>query len=265
MADNNASMFRLVAVGTAAENLALNSNELMVSPHEKLGFMDGEIVDKVDAMEYDHQNSDGKEATGVAFVSNNHPAKWLPTSNRKTPPNIRRGERVKIYQFGSNEQYYWRAFGLDDHLRRLETVVFGINANPAEGQDGADPENMYFIEFSAHKKMITMSTSKKNGEFCTYDLQFDMASGKIILQDDQGNHALFDTANTHILFKNMLGTFLEVNKQDLNGYAPRNIGFTADANVDVKGKKITLDGGGSVFTLQAGGTTLKTPRFDGGS
>ncbi|MOA50526.1 hypothetical protein D3C78_1735510 [compost metagenome] len=63
----------------------------------------------------------------------------------------------------------------------------------------------------------------------------------------------------------MLGTFLEVNKQDLNGYAPRNIGFTADANVDVKGKKITLNGGGSVFTLQAGGTTLKTPRFDGGS
>lgn len=265
MAEQSASMFRLVAVGTAAENLKLGSVELMVNPHEKLGFQDGETVDRVVTMEYGHQNSDGKENSGVAFVSDNHPATWLPDSNRKTPPNIRRGERVKIYQFGSNDKYYWRVFGLDDHLRRLETVVFGINANPSEGQDGNDPENMYFVEWSSHKKMITLSTSKKNGEFCTYDVQFDMASGRIVIQDDQGNHILFDTKNTHILIKNMLGAFFELNKRDINGYAPQNISLIADTNVDVKAKKITLNGGGSVFTLQGGGTTLKTPRFDGGS
>lgn len=265
MFDNSASMFRMVALGTAAENLKLNSAELLVSPHEKLGFTDGQAVDRVDPMEYGHQNSDGKEVGGTAFVSGNVTATWMPDSNRKTPPNIRRGERIKIYQFGSNGNYYWRSSGLDDHLRRLETVVFGINANPGEGQDGANPENMYFIEWSAHKKMITLSTSKKNGEFCTYDVQFDMATGKIVIQDDQGNHILLDTKNTHILIKNMLGTFIELNKRDINGYAPQNISFLADTNVDVKAKKITLNGGGSIFTLQAGGTTLKTPRFDGGS
>lgn len=265
MFDNTGSMFRLVSVGTASENLPLNSSQLVVSPHEKLAFMDGQTAERVDAMEYGHQNSDGKENSGVAFVSDTLTAEWLPTSNRKTPPNIRRGERVKIYQFGSNPKYYWRVMGLDDHLRRLETVVFGINANPSESQDGFNPDDMYFIEWSAHKKMITLSTSKKNGEFCTYDVQFDMASGKIIIQDDQGNHILFDTKNTHILIKNMLGAFIELNKRDINGYAPQNISLTADSNVDVKGKKITLNGGGSIFTLQAGGTTLKTPRFDGGS
>ncbi|MNP74369.1 hypothetical protein D3C76_1712340 [compost metagenome] len=64
---------------------------------------------------------------------------------------------------------------------------------------------------------------------------------------------------------NQLGSFFELNKKNINGYAPQNIFLKADMNVDVKAQKITLDGGGSVFTLQAGGTTLKTPKFSGSS
>lgn len=265
MFDNTASMFRMVSLGTAAENLKLGSSTLTVSPHEKLPFMDGELVEKVDTLEFGHKDISGKENSGQTFVSNNLTAEWLPTGNRKTPPNIRRGERIKIYQFGSNDQYYWRAVGLDEHLRRLETVVFGINANPNEASDGGHPENMYFIEWSSHKKMITMSTSKKNGEFCIYNVQFDMATGRIVIEDDLNNSILFDSKNTLIRIVNALGTFLELNKKDINAYAPGNVKAEAVNNVDVKGKKITLNGGGSILTLQQAGTTLKTPRFDGGA
>lgn len=265
MFDNSVSMFRCVSIGTAAENKVLGSNELTITPHEKLTFMDGETVEKVDALDYEGATSTGKAVNGTAFVSNNLVAKWLPSSNRKTPPDMRRGEKVRIWQMANQDAYYWTDLGLDGHLRRLETVIIAINANPALTQDEFDPENMYFMEISSHQKTITLSTSQKNGEFCTYDFQFDLANGKVVLEDNKGNHALFDSQNINIQLKNQLGTFFELNKQDINGYAPRNIKLEAVNNVDVKAKKITLNGGGSVFTLQGSGTTLVTPTFAGSS
>ncbi|MNO14040.1 hypothetical protein D3C76_36800 [compost metagenome] len=265
MFDNSVSMFRPVALGTAAENIKLGSRELLVSPHEKLGFTDGETVEKVDALDYQGQNLEGKEKSGQSFVSGNTPAIWLPEPNRKTPPTVRRGERVQLYQFGSNEELYWRCLNLDENLRRLETVVFAINANPSESQDGIDPENMYFIEWSSHTKTITLSTSQANGEFCTYDIQIDAGNGKIIMQDNLGNYGFLNSKETHIKLQNQLGSFFELNKRNINGYAPQNIFLKADLDVNVKAKRISLDGGGSVFTLEAGGTTLVTPKFSGSS
>ena len=263
MFDNGVSMFRRVAIGTAAENLKMGSRELMVNSHEKLGFQDGETVDRVDTLEYQGQNLEGKETAGQSFVGQTVPAIWLPEGNRKTPPNVRRGERIDLYQFGSNDKYYWRCQNLDENLRRLETVVFGINANPAVEQAGDDPEHMYFIEWSSHSKTITISTSQMNGEYCTYDLQIDAGNGKIVAQDNLGNYGFINSKDVHIKLMNQLGTFFELNKCNINGYAPQNIFLKADQNVDVKAMKITLNGGGSVFTLEASGTTLVTPTFKG--
>lgn len=265
MLDNSASVFRCVAVGTAAENKKLGSSTLLVTPIEKLPFMDGEMVDKVDAVEFDGKDSEGKATTGKSFVSNNIEATWLPETNRRTPPDVQRGEHVEIYQYANNDKYYWRSSGLDDNLRRLETIIVGINANPAMGQNGVDPDNMYFIEISSHSKTITLSTSQKNGEVCTYDFQFDMAKGKVVLQDNIGNYGLLDSIQKNIEFKNALGTYLQLNKQNIKGFAPKNIDLEATNNVDVKAKKVTINGGGSILTLQASGTTLKTPKFAGSS
>jgi hypothetical protein len=269
MLDNSASVFRCVAMGTAAENKKLRgpdgnfSKKLLVTAVEKLPFLDGEQVDRVDAVEYEGVDDQGKAQSGTSFVSNNINAFWLPETNRRTPPDVQRGERIALYQYANNDKYYWRSMGMDDNLRRLETVILGINANPNTGTDGIDPDNMYFIEFSSHTKTITLSTSQMNGEVCTYDFQFDMATGKVVLQDNLGNYGLLKSTEYFIELKNGLGTWLQLNKQDIFGFAPRNIDLTATNNVDVKAKKITLNGGGSIFTLQASGTTLKTPKFQG--
>ncbi|MCY1272372.1 hypothetical protein D9M68_17550 [compost metagenome] len=269
MLDNSASIFRPVALGTAAENKRLRgpdgnfSKMLLVSPVEKLPFMDGEQVDRVDAVEYEGVDAEGKVQAGTAFVSNNINAHWLPETNRRTPPDVQRGERIILYQYANNDKYYWRCMGMDDNLRRLETVIVGINANPNMGQDGIDPENMYFVEFSSHSKTITLSTSQKNGEVCTYDMQFDMGVGKFVLQDSLGNYGQINSPEYLIELKNGLGTFFQLNKQDIIGFAPRNIALTATNNVDVKANKITLNGGGSQFELSAAGTILTTPVFTG--
>ena len=265
MFDNTASVFRCVAIGIAAENKQLGSKELVVTPHEKLPFVDGELVNKVDTLDYESQDKDGKVISGTSFVSNDITATWLPETNRKTAPDIRRGEYISLWQFGSNDKYYWRSMGLNDDLRRLETVIWAINANPSESQDGFDPENMYFVEFSSHTKMVTFSTSKMNGEYCTYDFQFDMANGKVVLQDDLGNYSFIDSKNTHFRMENMLGTYIEMNKQFIKGYAPKDIDLEAGNNFNLKCKKATLDGGGSILTLEAPGTTLATKSFKGKS
>lgn len=265
MFDNSASVFRCVAMGTAAENKKLGSKKLLVTPHEKLPFMDGEIVERVDTIEYEGVDDTGQVKGGNAFVSNEIEANWLPDTNRRTAPDIQRGERITLWQYANNDKYYWRSMGLDDDLRRLETVVVGINANPDMGEDGVDPDNMYFIEISSHNKSITLSTSQKNSELVTYDFQFDLAKGRVVLQDNIGNHSLFDSINFNIEWQNRLGTYLKLNKQEIIGYAPANIKMTAGANIDMKANKITLDGGGSVFTLEASGTSLVTPSFSGKS
>lgn len=262
MFDKDISAFRPIAIGVVSKNKKRKSVEIVATPIERLPYVDGELVGNVETQEYSASGKDGAESAGVAFVSNDLPCTWLPESNRLTAPDVRRGERVIIYQYSENDKYYWRDIG-DNHLRRLETVVYAINANPSLEQDGTDPSNLYFLEISSHSKTITLQTSKKNGEYCTYALQFDLANGKVVLEDDLKNHFVFNSKDTLMQFKNRLNTRFELNKQDITAYAPKNITMTAENNVDVKAKKVTINGGGSVMTLQASGTTLRTPKFTG--
>jgi hypothetical protein len=269
--DNGASQFRCVALGVAAENKALKSNMLQVSPIEKLSFTDGEITPKVDTVEYNGQDSAGNQVSGNAFVGGTINATWLPDSNRRTPPDIRRSMRISLWQFAGNDKWYWRDMGLDSDQLRLETVVWVFSADPG-APIADDLNNCYFLEISAHNKTVTFSTSMANGEFCTYDTQYDLANGKIVTQDNLGNSTLFDSKNTNLRMVNANGTFIELNKQDINAKAPMNINAEAGRDVNIKagnnlnvkaGVMAVIDGGGSVLTLQAGGTTLKTPKFSG--
>lgn len=287
--DNDSSMWRLVSIGTVASNKPLDTNIISVMPHEKLSFADGEIADKVDTLEYKGKNSSNESVSGTAFVGQTVEASWRPEGNRVTAPDVRRGERVELWQFAGNDKYYWKDIALDRNLRRLETVRIQLNANP-EVEQSDDPENNYYIEASTHNKTITLETSKKNGEYCTYSLQIDTASGRIVITDDIGNHILLDSKATNIQFTNVRGTQIELNKNDINVNAVDNFNLKAGKNINMKagqsvnviaGKSVNVNagadinctaagtamisGGGSVLTLMSGGTTLSTPSFAGTS
>lgn len=271
---SNASQFRCVAIGVAAENKGLRTTKLKVTPTEKLSMLDGEVADRVDTLEYNGKDSSGNTVSGNAFIGQTIEAEWLPSdSNRKTPPDMRRSMRVTLWQFAANDKWYWRDTGLDADQLRVETVVHVFSADPGSAIK-PDLSNCIFLEISGHNKTITLSTSQANGEFCTYDTQYDMGNGKIVTQDNLGNSTLFDSKNTNLRMVNANGTFLELNKQDINANAPQNINAEAVRDVNIKagnnlnmkaGVMAVIDGGGSVLTLQAGGTTLKTPVFAGSS
>lgn len=271
MFDNKVSLFRCVALGTASENKKLGSVELAITPHEKTPFIDGEIVDRVETLEFDSVNQSGSPLAGNAFVSTSVIAHWLPSTNRRTPPDVQRGEMVRLWQMAGEDKYYWTSLGKDDRLRRLETVVVGISANPDPDADGTSLDNMYFLEISSHNRTVTFSTSQMNEEFCTYNFQFDLANGKVVLEDSLDNYLLFDSQNTNIRAENNQGTSLELNKKNINlnapdsitGVATNNIKLQAKNNIDILAQVVNINGGGSQLTLEAGGTTLKTPNFKG--
>lgn len=245
------------SIGTAAENKKLRSRELLVMPQEILPFVDGELKENQTPMEFDGVDSTGKVYQGNVTTDNVIRALWLPeSSNRVTPPDVRRGERIVLYRFGDTDQYYWRPMGLDDHLRKLETVVFAISATKDESKTTLDVESCYFFEMSSHTKQITVHTSKANGEAFAYDFQIDAEESKVLLTDDGGNYFLLDSANSHLRMENAAGTYYELDKQKIKGYAPQTIDFEA-------GQRMSVTVGGTKMDWTPGVTTLKTPKFDG--
>lgn len=252
------SCFRIVSIGIVAENKLLSSHQIKVTPTETLTMLDGEIKAIPTPVETTATDSAGKQQAERVISDITVTATWYPhgATNRRTPPDVRRGERVFLWQAADADKYYWSTSGMDDHLRKLETVVLTFSATPIEAADSLHPDNCYFMEVSTHKKLVTFQTSKANGEPFGYTMQFNAAEGAVTLADDVGNYFELDSAETKLTLQNADGTRLSLDRQNILGHAPKNIDLTA-------GSMFKVSVGGSVFTMTPGGTTLKTPSFSG--
>lgn len=251
------SQFTPYAVGTAAENKKLRSKELIIVPQEILPFLDGELRDSPTEFNFSGQDADGTAYQGTVTSNNTIRALWLPeSSNRVTAPDVRRGERVIVYRFGDSDKYFWRPMGLDDHLRKLETVIFAISATTSESKTELDIESCYFVEISSHMKHFFIHTSRANGELAAYDLELSGGEGKAILADDLGNSFLLNSVETLIKLENADGSYHELNKQNIKSYAPAKLEFVA-------GQEASVTVGGTKMTWLPGMTRLKTPTFKG--
>lgn len=251
------SAFTPYSVGIVAENKDLKGKIIKVMPNETLPFVDGEISSTPTPTVFSGKDETGKVYQGKMVSDNIVEATWLPTgSNRVTAPNMRRGERVMLYQMANVDKYYWQPLGMDDHLRKLETAIFAFSGNPNEGSNELDPETCYFLEVSTHMKKVTFQTSKANGEPFSYRFEFDTDKGNVHLDDDIGNLIHLDSARHYIEAKNTEGCHLELDKE--------NIRFTAIQKLHAKaGTEILLECGATTLSLKPGGTVLKTPKFDG--
>lgn len=289
------SQFRKVAIGVVAENMELKTPEgklnrtVRVTPTEWLSMRDGELKDDPTPMTFKSQDAQGNETQGGFITNQTIPCQWLPAgANRLTPPTVRRGMRVELYQMGDQAKYFWKYTGLDDNLMKLETIIFGISAHTKEQKAGEemelDPSNMYWFEISSHSKKIAMQTSKANGEPFEYDFYFDLEKGEFHLNDDVGNLVELISKQHLIRIQNQDGAYIRVDRKDIKAYAPQNIEgkadkdikltagknvkITAGENIDLDAKQncrakggilASLTGGNSVLTLTTAGTVLKSP------
>lgn len=237
------SQLHSYSVGVAAENKPLDTRLLNVVPIEMLSALDGELNFDPQEQIVSGVDSRGNRYEIKTTLDNAITAEWFPGgSNRVTPPDIRRGELIELFRQGDTDKFFWRCMGLRDDLRRLETAIFAFNGTPNESDPGIDYETSYFFEISTHKKLITLSTSQANGEPFRYTFQFNTGDGNVLLTDDVGNHVILDSANTNIHLENIEGTMVELNKQDINFYAPNDLNGLVDNNVNLEvGNTMNVD------------------------
>lgn len=223
------SKFRIVSIGIAAENKALNSYELPVAPIELFPLVDGELVESLDEIDVSGVNQDEVEYSVRIKTSSTITATWLQLgSNRVTAPDVRRGERLLLWQYADSDKYYWTSMGMDDEQRRLETGIWAWSATPEIDDELDLSENMYTIELSTHGKHITLHTTQANGEPFEYSLQLNTADGLFFITDQDGNSIQLNSAERIIKAINSDATEVTIDKTSLYAYAKDNVRARSD-------------------------------------
>lgn len=245
----NKSKFTLKSFGYAAENLKLGETKLEVTPVEEFGYLDGEVNTDMEVIEESGTDSSGNAYNVKIQTSNSVKAEWLQWgTNRVTPPNIRRGERVLIYQYADVDGYYWVSAGMDDYLRRLETVTYAFSNTKDESVKKLTAENAWVIEVSTHTKQITIATNKSDGEPFAYTMQINAKDGIVIVTDDIDNYVAIESKERRITLQNSDTAKVELDKKKITIDAPDEVNINTkkfnlnsknanlSANIATKGK-----------------------------
>lgn len=221
---------REIGIGRVTQNKAVGSNDILVTPVELFPHMDGEFRSNPSIIQAKGTDSDGKNYEVSAMTDITLTASWYPeTGNRVTAPDVRRGERVKLYQFANQDKYYWRESGLDNNLRRQETVTHVYNNNPNPDGDNAapTPENSYYTEVSTHTGQVTLATNKNNGEPVAWTIQVNTKEGVLNVVTDNGHEFSLDAVALAMLAQLSTGTKVELNKNNLSMVAPETLDVQA--------------------------------------
>ena len=246
-----ASCFKIVSVGIVAENKVMSKKTVLVNPIEDFSMSDGELRSNPETLEASNTDRNGNVSNSSVAVDSVVEAIWLPFgTNRVTAPDVRRGERVYLWRSGDADEYYWSIAGLDDNLRKLETVIFAFSGTPEESASELNLENCYYFEVSTHNKAITLQTSASNGEPFKYTVQINASEGAVLIEDDANNSFEIDSAGNRITLENGAQSKVELNQG--------KISITAN-------EEVTLTVGGTKMVWVPGSTTLTTPKFVGGT
>lgn len=245
------SVFVPYSVGIVAVNKPLNSKDIEVTPIEVLPMLDGEVTDNLTTTV-----SKGKGLDDASFESTTRSAitlkaTWMPFgSNRRTAPDVRRGEKVMIYRFGDSDKYYWKELEYDEKLRKKETIIFAISNTDDEAAD-ADADNTYYFTFSTHSKTVALHTSTSDGEPVGYDFVFNTEDGNVVLTDTNDNSFFLDSTENQLILRTGDDAYVALTKKDIEINAPGNIIMKAGGAIGIKsGGTSTWDSGGN-FLLRA--------------
>ena len=266
--EHNTSNSKLArkSIGHAASNLPLDSNMLEVYPVEEVGYADGEINDHKETIEMSGVDAQGNEYSDVIKTSNSVLAEWLPWgSNRYTAPNVRRGEKVMLWQYADVDKYYWTIMGTEDHLRRLETVIYNYSNTRDESVTKLDSTNSYSIIISTHTKEITVQTCKSDGEAFEYIAKIDAAKGLFVVTDDTGNQISIQSGEKRVSLNNADGTSVVLDKKNITMTAPETIELNAKSvkvntqTHEVNAKSSTLKS--QTYNINSTTTSINSDKF----
>lgn len=222
----NVSQLEERSIGIVAVNKPRSTTIIEVTLAEVTPFLDGEITDNADVSSVQGSAADGKAFDVKLRSTGTVKARWLPFgSNRATPPDVRRGMKVRVFQFGDEDEYYWSALGDDENLFKLETAIFKWSGNGSEDQPN-DASNCYYLEINTHDGLVAFHTSDKNGEFGVWDVQINTKESILVIRDSLANFITMETKTGHIEAQNFKGTYFKMVGKDISANAPGETNWT---------------------------------------
>lgn len=233
------SQFREISIGTVAENKLRTSNEIEIWLEEFHPLVDGEVVGGYTEDSIDCTNVYGDRLSFSVKLSNTVTATWRGDgTNRYTAPDVRRGEQVRVFQFGDTDKYVWEVVnGPGETTRKRETVITVFSNTTDENDNTATPENSWYQEVNTHEKLITTQTNKNDGEPFAYTQQINAKEGNVVvISDDIGNYIQLNSSEQHIILETASGAKIELIKEDVNINC-RNYTLNATGSITTKTPK----------------------------
>lgn len=253
------SKLKFYSLGLVAKNKPLSSKTIEVTPIENFPMINGEVTDNIDKYKAKSVDASGSVKNVEVETTITIKATWLPinNSNRKTAPDLRRGETVVLYQFADSDKYWWNTLFDDNVLRRLETAVYAFSNNSKENiQD--DSDSTYYLEVSTHRKLMHVHTSKNDGEPFAYDIQIDAKNGAVTITDDVGNFFVLNSKDRRLTMSNADGSVVDINKKVIDLTSTDAINLSTKV-LSMKAEKIIGAGGSSVNISGGSSVTISSP------
>lgn len=176
------------------------------------------------------------------------------------PPDIRKGEPVRVYKLSDSEVYYWAPCGTrTTGNRKTETHRIGISAT-LDNDTTPNDDNSYFLEFDTRRShSVTLSTSKADGEAFRYLFKIDADKNTVYLGDDVGNCIIMDSAAQSVTIISKSGATIQVSGNDTNTTCKGDLSMVVEGNVSqvVKGN-VELSCDGNVTIKSKGAINLES-------
>lgn len=258
MGELQLSKLRYYSMGVVAEDKKLGSDIIQVTPLEEVSFVDGEVVARLNTDNVSGLDASGASYSAPATSSAAISATWMRISdpNRLTSPDVRRGEPVVIYQFGDENKFWWTTVLADHKYRRLETVIYGISGT-SNSDVALGPDNMYWFEWSTHKRVIHIHTGKANGEPFAYDIQLDTGNGVYTFKDDAGQTFQFDSKERRMEYLNADGSHVDIHGRNGTISVPDTMKIQCNDMIVEARNSVQVDATNSV-TVRTKDTTVES-------
>lgn len=248
MAEENATPkgYHYIGMGTVSENKPLGTRVILYRPVEENPLTPGDLVSENLRLESKFKDSAGIEKTATLYTNPARDALWLPDDTfRITAPDVRRGEKVRLYRYADQVQVYWKEMGDGKGKRRGETVILGASGrldlpNSTKKEDDAIIEEHYRIEMSGHQRIINISTSAVNKEISVYSLLLDGGNGIISLADGEGNELTLDTQAKRWALRNSEGSYIVLDKKNIMIGSEDSVFIQSDSKIAIQTEQFFL-------------------------
>lgn len=237
------NMLHCIGVGRVGMVKQTDTNLIWLHMSSIAPLAEGEVTLTANVNQQTTPTANGDTTSSKVLEGNLVSAMWMgEPGNRLTSPDVRPGSRVAIYQWEGSKNMWWTTYGVNANTYRLETVIYGWNANPnIDATVPLDYDNFYILEMSTHFKRISLRTSMANGEEVKYEVFLDPGNRKAGLVDSQHNAIAMDSMNHRVFMVNEEQSFMEINRKNVNINCQDTFNLSAAKAVNIQTKQFNIN------------------------